>query len=66
MFAWWEEGATVSRGAIREVADLYFERFNRLDKRLAEQRANLTKWMFLFWVGTVVPLAGLIIALSRT
>ena len=54
------------RAEIREVADLYFERFNdRLEKGLAEQRADLLKWMFIFWVGTVLPLAGLMIAVLQ-
>jgi hypothetical protein len=39
-------------------------RFGQLDARLAEQRAELLKWMFVFWTATVVPLAGLIVALS--
>ena len=113
LFAWWEEAATVNRAAVREVADLYYARFEaRLEKGLAEvrselavarsdmdrglaevrsemgagfaevrsearaslaevrsemanQRANLIKWMFMFWVGTIVPLAGLIIALRK-
>jgi hypothetical protein len=39
-------------------------RFGQVDARLAEQRAELLKWMFLFWTATVVPLAGLIVALS--
>jgi hypothetical protein len=82
LFSWWEEAATVNRAAVREVADLYYARFEaRLEKGLAEvrtemasglaqvrsemasQRADLIKWMFLFWVGTMVPLAGLMIAL---
>ena len=44
----------------------------RLDQRSAELRAelhrtsaSLFKWMFVFWVGTVVPLAGLIFALFQ-
>jgi hypothetical protein len=66
LFAWWEEAATVNRLAVREVADLYFERFDaRLEKGLAEVRAELIKWMFIFWAGTIIPLAGLAIALSR-
>jgi hypothetical protein len=84
LFAWWQETAKVNRAEIREVADLYFARFDaRLEKGLAEvraemavlrselrsemaaQRADLIKWMFIFWAGTVVPLAGLIVALSR-
>jgi len=40
----------------------------RLELRaeLAGQRAELLKWMFLFWAGTVVPLAGLILALHQS
>src|SRR5688500_1113286 len=34
--------------------------------QLADQRSELLKWMFLFWVGTVVPLAGLILALHQS
>lgn len=30
---------------------------------LADQRADLLKWMFGFWVATLVPLAGLILTL---
>jgi hypothetical protein len=95
LFAWWEEAATVNRTAVREVADLYFAKFDaRLEKGLSEvrseqdkgfalarsdlhqglagvrtevadQRADLIKWMFIFWAGTVVPLAGLLIALTK-
>jgi hypothetical protein len=106
LFVWWEEAATVNRAAVREVADLYFARFDarlekgsaeirselnkglaevrselavvrsemdkdfvevrsEMDSRLANQRADLVRWMFLFWVGTIVPLAGLLIALTR-
>ncbi len=124
LLAWREEAATVNRATVREVADLYFQRFEALlDKGLAEtrahfdrelsevrahserglaetrahsdqglaegraysdrglaavraeiaglrtdmanQRADLLKWMFIFWAGTVIPLAGLAIALTK-
>jgi hypothetical protein len=32
---------------------------------MAIQRGDLIKWMFLFWVGTIVPLAGLMVALVK-
>jgi len=32
---------------------------------MARLRADLTRWMFVFWAGTVVPLAALVLALSR-
>jgi len=34
-----------------------------LRRDMAAQRANLITWMFVFWAGTVVPLAGLMLAL---
>jgi hypothetical protein len=33
--------------------------------KFADLRAELIKWMFIFWVGTLVPLGGLMIALSQ-
>ncbi len=32
---------------------------------MASQRSDLIKWMFIFWAGTVIPLAGLMVALFR-
>jgi ABC-type phosphate transport system auxiliary subunit len=40
-------------------------RIDRVDLRIETVRAELIKWMFLFWVGTVVPLAGLMVALLK-
>jgi hypothetical protein len=44
----------------------------RLDTKLANLRADVIsqmrdqmKWMFAFWIGTLVPLAGLIVALGK-
>lgn len=95
LLSWWDEATRVNRSEVREVAELYFQRFNaelqrglaevrgetqksitelgaRLDTSIAElrtemasQRADLIKWMFLFWAGTVLPLAGLAVALVK-
>ncbi len=63
---WWEEAASVNRAEVRELADLYFERFqDRLEKGLANQRTELIKWMFVFWIGTALPLTGIVIALLK-
>jgi len=40
-------------------------RLTGIELKFADLRAELIKWMFLFWVGTLVPLGGLMIALSR-
>jgi hypothetical protein len=50
----------------REFNELHYQRFDaRLEQRLADVRADLMKWMFIFWAGTVIPLGGLILALYR-
>src|SRR5687767_15976356 len=42
LFAWWQETARVNRAEIREVADLYFARFEpRLQNSLAEVRGEM-------------------------
>lgn len=32
---------------------------------IAAQKSDLLKWMFACWAGTVIPLAGLMVALLR-
>jgi succinate dehydrogenase/fumarate reductase flavoprotein subunit len=40
-------------------------RIETLRTEMATQRSDLIKWMFLFWIGTIVPLAGLMVALVK-
>jgi len=52
----------------REIADLRAELRAGLAEQnasLARERADLMKWMFIFWAGTVVPLGGLMVALLQ-
>jgi hypothetical protein len=63
------------RADLRELNELNFARFDaKLEQRLAELRAefrtslhelrtDLLRWMFGFWVTTLLTLAGLAIAL---
>jgi hypothetical protein len=45
---------------LRETTELQWQRFEaRMDSRLSELRRDLMKWMFLYWVGSVVTLGGL-------
>jgi len=39
-------------------------RFAAQDVKIAELRAELVKWMFIFWAGTVIPLAALILSIA--
>lgn len=51
---------------LKESNELNWERFKaHLDAGLADLRADLMKWMFVFRVGNVVTLGGLMVALLR-
>lgn len=73
LVTWLNQMDTTYRTDLRELNELNFARFDaKLDQRVAELRAelhrtsaSLFKWMFVFWVGTVVPLAGLMFALFQ-
>jgi hypothetical protein len=43
-------------------AELRLE-IERLSGALATQRVELIRWMFAFWLGTILPLGGLIVTL---
>jgi hypothetical protein len=63
------------RADLRELNELNYARFEaKLEQRLAELRAELrteiaglrtelVRWMFAFWVSTLLGIAGLLIAL---
>ncbi len=55
------------RTGLRELNELNFARFDaKLEQRMAELRAELVRWMFGFWVSTLIGIAGLLIALRST
>ncbi len=43
------------KAELRALNDQNFERFER---RVAELKVELIKWMFLFWLGTVATMLG--------
>jgi hypothetical protein len=59
------------RADLRELNELNFARFDaKLEQRVAELRtelhglrADLLRWMFGFWISTVLTLGGLMVAL---
>jgi hypothetical protein len=46
-----------ARGAKEGALELVVEKFER---RLADLRAELVRWMFVFWVGQVAVMLGLL------
>jgi len=78
---WFNAVDLTYRADLRELNELNFARFDaKLEQRLAELRAELLvlfrtelqqtrveliRWMFGFWITTVLTLAGLMIALHN-
>ena len=47
------------RAELRELNEQNWLRFEaKLDQRLSDLKAELIKWMFLFWLGTVATMLG--------
>lgn len=47
------------KAELREQNDRNLTLFDaKLEQRLAELKAELVKWMFLFWLGTVATMLG--------
>ena len=61
---WFNAVDLTYRNDLRELNELNFARFDaKLEQRLAELRTDLVRWMFGFWVSTLIGIAGLLIAL---
>ena len=73
LVTWLNQMDTTYRTDLRELNELTFARFDaKLEQRVADLRAELHgtsatlfKWMFVFWAGTVIPLAGLMVVLFQ-
>jgi hypothetical protein len=73
---WFNAVDLTYRTDLRELNDLNFARFDtKLEHRLAELRAELlvelhrlraelVRWMFGFWISTLLGIAGLLVALK--
>ena len=77
LVSWFNQVDATLRADIREQLNLNFARFDakleqrlgeavarldaRIDRVAAELRAELVKWMFVFWIGSVVTIVGAIV-----
>ena len=54
------------KSELKDLADQYYGRFRaEFRSELAGLRADLLKWMFVFWTGNVLAIGGLLLALLR-
>jgi hypothetical protein len=61
---WFNAVDQTYRSDLREINELNFARFDaKQEQRLAELRADLVRWMFGFWVTTLLALGGMLLAL---
>jgi hypothetical protein len=63
---WFNAVDSTYQQQLRDLNDLNWERFKaELHSAIAQSEARLTKWMFVYWSGSVLTLGGLMIALLR-
>jgi hypothetical protein len=61
---WFNQVDAEYKADLKELADLYYGRFRaELRAELAAARAEIVKWMFLFWAPTALALVGLLVGL---
>ena len=57
---WFNAVDATYKSELKETNDLNWERFeDRLDSRIDRLRADLMKWMFIYWTGTVAAIIGM-------
>ena len=56
---WFNAVDATYKSELKETNDLNWERFeDHLDSRIDRLRADLMKWMFIYWSGTVAAIIG--------
>jgi len=62
---WFNAVDSTYQGQVKEINDLNtFE--SRMEARFEKFRSEMLLWMFAFWTATVIPLIGVMLALSGT
>ena len=74
---WFNTVDTTYRSDLKEINEANFGRFMssvdqrfaeqnaRFEKRFAELRTDVLKWMFIYWTGTMLTLAGFVFAVLQ-
>ena len=60
---WFNQVDAQYKFELKDLFDVYYGRFRaELRSEMAALRAELIKWMFIFWVGSVATMIGLLFA----
>ena len=74
---WFNTVDATYRSDLKEINDANFSRFMssvdqrfaeqnaRFEKRFSELRTDVLKWMFVYWTGTMLTLAGFVFAMLK-
>jgi len=63
-----EEISKVNKRITEEISKLdkrITEKITKLDNKIEHTRADIIKWMFIFWVGQVTVITGLLFAFFK-
>ncbi len=63
---WFNQVDVQYKSELKELADVYYGRFRaEFRAELSSLRADLLKWMFVFWTGNLLATAGLILTIFK-
>jgi hypothetical protein len=63
---WFNQVDAQYKSELKDLADIYYGRFRaEFRSELSSLRADLLKWMFVFWTGNILASAGLIFAVFK-
>lgn len=64
---WFNQVDAQYKSELKDLADQYYGRFRaEFRSELAGLRADLLKWMFIFWAGNVLATVGLLLTVLRS
>jgi len=63
---WFNQVDSQYKSELKDLADQYYGRFRaEFRSELAGLRADLLKWMFIFWAGNVLATVGILLTVVR-
>jgi hypothetical protein len=63
---WFNQVDAQYKSELKDLADQYYGRFRaELRAEMAGLRADLLKWMFVFWTSNVIATVGLLLAVIK-
>jgi hypothetical protein len=61
----WERFKAELRAGLAQSETRLGDKIAHLEIRVGEKHSDMMKWMFIYWLGSLVPLGGLVVVLLR-